>query len=192
MREMLSLFMAVVLFSAISGGVLAFVQQSTEEKIEYQQLKFVKGPAIQQILEGCSNDPLNDRFKVSDGDIERSFFIGEFDGKKNTVAFETSGKGFGGDINVIVAVNVETDEIVGIGVTTHAETPGLGSRTKDDPDFSAQFKGLSINDPFKVKSDGGQIDALSGATVSSRGVCGAVSESSRVYLRLKAEIVKQL
>ena len=80
MREMLSLFMAVVLFSAVSGGVLAFVQQSTEEKIEYQQLKFVKGPAIQQILEGCSNDPLNDRFKVSDGDIERSFFIGEFDG----------------------------------------------------------------------------------------------------------------
>ena len=192
MREMLSLFMAVVLFSAISGGLLEFVKKSTEEQIEYQQVKFVKGPAIQKILDGCSNDPLNDRFKVSDGDIERSFFIGEFDGKKNTVAFETSGKGFGGDIGVIVGVNVETDEIVGIAVTTHSETPGLGSRTKDDPDFSAQFSGLSIKEPFSVKSDGGQIDALSGATVSSRGVCGAVSESSQVYLRLKDEITKQL
>jgi len=192
MREMLSLFMAVVLFSAISGGLLAFVKKSTEEQIEYQQVKFVKGPAIQKILDGCSNDPLNDRFKVSDGDIERSFFIGEFDGKKNTVAFESSGKGFGGDIGVIVGVNVETDEIVGIAVTTHSETPGLGSRTKDDPDFSAQFAGLSIKEPFSVKSDGGQIDALSGATVSSRGVCGAVSESSQVYLRLKDEITKQL
>ena len=192
MREMLSLFLAVVLFSGVSGGVLAFVKKSTESQIEYQQLKFVKGPAIQKILDGCSNDPLNDRFKVPDGDIERSFFIGEFDGRKTTVAFESSGKGFGGDIGVIVAVNVETDEIVGIGVTTHSETPGLGSRAKDDPDFSAQFAGLSLKEPFSVKSDGGQIDALSGATVSSRGVCGAVSESSKVYLRLKDEIVKKL
>ena len=192
MREMLSLFVAVVLFSGVSGGLLAFVKKSTEAQIEYQQVKFVKGPAIQKILEGCSNDPLNDRFKVSDGDIERSFFIGEFDGKKTTVAFESSGKGYGGPIGVIVAVNVETDEIVGIGVTTHSETPGLGARAKDDPDFSAQFAGLSIKEPFAVKPDGGQIDALSGATVSSRGVCGAVSESSRVYLRLKDEIVKQL
>jgi len=192
MREMLSLFMAVVLFSGISGGVLAFVKKGTEERIEYQQLKFVKGPAIQDILKGCSNDPLNDRFKVSDGGIERSFFIGEFAGKKNTVAFESSGKGFGGDINVIVAVNVDTDKIVGVGVTTHSETPGVGSRTKDDPDFSDQFKGLPINEPFKVKSDGGRIDALSGATVSSRGVCGAVSDASRVYLRLKGQITKKL
>ena len=79
---------------------------------------------------------------------------------------------------MIVAVNVKTDDIVGVAVTTHSETPGVGSRTKDDPGFSAQFKGLSIKEPFKVKTDGGGIDALSGATVSSRGVCAAVSTSS--------------
>ena len=135
MGEMIKLFVAVLLFSGVSGGLLAAVKSGTQAQIEYQQLKFVKGPAIQKILNGCSNDPLNDRFKVSDGDIERSFFIGEFDGKKSTVAFESSGKGFGGDIGVIVAVNVETDKIVGVGVTTHSETPGLGSRAKDDPDF---------------------------------------------------------
>ncbi len=192
MREMISLFMAVFLFSSISGALLAFVKSGTQEKIEYQQVKFVKGPAIQMVLDGCANDPLTDRFKLTDGDVERSFFIGEFDGRKNTVAFESFGKGFGGDIGVIVAVNVETDEIVGIGVTTHSETPGVGSRAKDDPDFSAQFKGMPIKDPFKVKSDGGQIDSISGATVSSRGVCGAVTEFSSVYLRLKGEIVKKL
>ena len=43
-----------------------------------------------------------------------------------------------------------------------------------------------------VKTDGGQIDAFSGATVSSKGVCGAVTASSAVYLRLKDEIVKKL
>lgn len=192
MREMISLFIAVFLFSSVSGGLLAFVKKGTQEQIEYQQVKFVKGPAIQKILDGCTNDPLNDRFKLADGAVERSFFIGEFDGKKNTVAFETFGKGFGGDIGVIVAVNVESDEVVGIGVTTHSETPGVGSKAKDDEDFSDQFKGMSIKDPFKVKSDGGRVDAISGATVSSRGVCGAVTESSSVYLRLKDEIVKKL
>ena len=108
------------------------------------------------------------------------------------MAFETFGKGFGGDIGVIVAVNLETDEIVGIGVTTHSETPGLGSRAKTDPAFSTQFKGLSLNNPFKVKSDGGEIDAISGATVTSRGVCAAITASSETYKRLKNEILKNI
>jgi electron transport complex protein RnfG len=192
MREMINLFMAVLLFSTVSGGLLAFVRNGTQDRITDQQLKFVKGPAIEQILAGCSNEPITDRFTLTDGDEERIFFIGEFDGKRNTVAFESKGSGFGGDIGVIVAVNVETDAIVGVAVTTHSETPGVGSRTKDDPGFGGQFKGLPIKDPFKVKTDGGQIDAVSGATVSSKGVCGAVTASSAVYLRLKDEIVKKL
>jgi len=192
MREMVNLFLSVLLFSAISGGVLAFVQGATKDRIVDQQLKFVKGPAIEKILEGCSNEPIKDRFELVDGDVNRIFFIGEFDGDRDTVAFETFGKGFGGDIGVIVAVNVKTDDIVGIGVTTHSETPGVGSRAKDDPDFAAQFKGLSIKEPFKVKTDGGQIDALSGATVSSKGICGAVTDSSSIYLRLKDKIVEKL
>ncbi len=192
MREMFKLFIAVVLFSGVSGGLLAFVKGSTQARIEYQQLKFVKGPAIHQILEGCTNDPLVDRFKVSDGKVERNFFIGEFGGRRDTVAFESVGKGFGGDISIIVAVNIETDKILGVAVTTHSETPGVGSRTKDDPAFCSQFKGLPIREVFKVKADGGQIDALSGATVSSRGICGAVTAASGVYARLKDAITKKL
>ena len=192
MREMFRLLVVIAVFSAVSGGLLAAIQSGTKERIEYQQLKFVKGPAIQQILEGCSNDPLVDRFKLPDGKEERSFFVGVFDGKANTVALETFGKGFGGDIGVIIAVNVENDEIVGIGVTTHSETPGLGSRAKTEPGFSEQFKGLPIKEPFKVKADGGQIDAVSGATVSSRGVVGAVVESGVIYMRLKTDIMEKV
>ena len=78
MREMIKLFLAVFLFSSIAGGVLAAVRNGTKDRIEYQQLKFVKGPTIQEILEGCTNDPLVDRFKIPDGDKERDFFVGEF------------------------------------------------------------------------------------------------------------------
>ena len=192
MRDMIRLFIVITIFSSVSGGLLALVRSATEEKIEYQQLKFVKGPTIKQILEGCSNDPLVDRFKLVDREKERSFFVGAFGGNRNTIAFETFGKGFGGEIGVIVAVNVENDKIVGVGVTTHSETPGVGSRVKSDTAFISQFKGVPIQDPFKPKSDGGQIDAVSGATISSRGVCGAVVHSAEVYGRLKAEIVQKM
>jgi len=188
---MLKLFLVVTLFGALSGGLLAGVRAGTKERIEYQQIKFVKGPAIQEIMKGCSNDPLSTRFKVKDGKEERSFFVGVFDGKPNTVAFETSGKGYGGDIGVVVAVNIENDQIAGVGVTTHRETPGVGSRAKTDVKFAAQFKGQPIGEPFKVKADGGKIDALSGATVSSRGVCGAVVSSGEIYRRLKSSIVEK-
>ncbi|RLC24658.1 MAG: electron transporter RnfG [Deltaproteobacteria bacterium] len=192
MRDMLKLFLAVVLFTAVSGGVLAAVRNATQERIEYQQLKFVKGPAIKKILEGCSNNPLSDRFKIRDGAGERNIFVGEFNGKRNTIAFESFGMGEGGPIGVMVAINLDTDKVVGVGVTTHKETPGLGSRIKTEPAFTAQFKGMPIKDPFKVKADGGKIDAISGATISSRGVCGAVMQSSEVYLRLKEKIIEKI
>ncbi|MCK5723364.1 MAG: RnfABCDGE type electron transport complex subunit G [Gammaproteobacteria bacterium] len=192
MREMIRLLVVIAVFSAVSGGLLAAIQSGTKDRIEYQQLKFVKGPTIQQILEGSSNDPLVDRFKLPDGKEERSFFVGVFDGKANVVALEAFGKGFGGDIGVMIAVNVENDEIVGIGVTTHSETPGVGSKVKTDPSLSEQFKGLPIKEPFKVKAEGGQIDAISGATVSSRGVCGAVVDSAEIYMRLKKDIIEKL
>ena len=82
MRDMFKLFIVIVIFSVISGGVLAAVRNATKDRIEYQQLVFVKGPAINLIMEGCTNDPLQDRFKIKDQDKERDFFVGEFDGKK--------------------------------------------------------------------------------------------------------------
>jgi len=188
MREMIKLFIIVTLFSACSGGLLAMVKSSTQERIELQQLTYVKGPAINQILEGCTNNPLDDRFKLKDGGREIDFFIGEFEGKRNTVAFENSGKGFGGAIGVMVAIDMENDQIRNIGITTHSETPGVGSRVKTDPSFRRQFKGISVDSAFKIKAEGGDIDAVSGATVSSKGVAGTVMESVEIYKRLKKEI----
>ncbi|NVM21694.1 MAG: RnfABCDGE type electron transport complex subunit G [Desulfobacterales bacterium] len=191
MRDIIRMIVVLAVLAACSGGLLAAVKSGTAEQIEYQQLKFVKGPAIKEILQGCTNDPIIDRFKLKDGEVERSFFVGVFDGKPNAVVFESFGKGFGGDVGMMVGVNIDTDKLLGMGVTTHSETPGLGSRAKDDPSFRAQFKGLSISEPFKVKTDGGQIDAVSGATITSRGVCQGVTDSSGFYERLKPQIMEQ-
>ena len=192
MREMIKMVVVLTLLCTFSGGLLAAIRGGTKEKIEYQQLKFVKGPAIKAILQGSSNDPIVDRFKIKDGKIERSFFVGIFDGKASSVAFESFGKGFGGDIGLMVGVNIDDDNIIGAGVTTHNETPGVGSRAKSDPGFAAQFKGLSIKDTFKVKTDGGQVDAVSGATVTSRGVTVAATEAGKIYKKLKPQIAEKL
>jgi electron transport complex protein RnfG len=192
MREIIQMIVVLALLGAASGGGLALVKSGTAEKIEYQQLKFVKGPAIKAIMEGSSNDPLVDRFKLDYDDSEKSFYVGVFDGKANGVAFETSGKGFGGELGVMMGVNVETGELLGVGVTTHSETPGLGARAKDDPSFAAQFPGMPIDQQFKVKTDGGEVDAVSGATITSRGVCGALNQGMTVYNELKPKIREEL
>ena len=191
MRDIIRMIVVLGVLSAVSGWLLWAVKMGTASQIEYQQLKFVKGPAIKKILEGCSNDPLVDRFKIMDGDVERNFYVGVFDGQANAVAYETFGKGFGGDVGIMVGVNIETDQLLGISVTTHSETPGLGSRAKDDPSFGAQFRDMSIKEPFKVKPDGGQVDAVSGATITSRGVCQGITDSSAFYSKLKPQIIEQ-
>lgn len=192
MREIVKMIVVLTLLSCFSGGLLAAIRSGTKDKIENQQLEFVKGPAIRNILEGCSNDPIVDRFKIKDGDIERSFFVGIFDGKANTVAFESFGKGFGGDIGLMVGVNIDDDKIINIGVTTHSETPGVGSKAKTDPKLSNRFRGLGLIQSFKVKPDGGEIDAISGATVTSRGVCAGVTEAGTVYKRLKSQVAEKI
>ena len=191
MNEMIKMVVVLTVLSVISGGALAYIQDSTTPLIEYNKLQFIKGPAIKAILSGTSNDPIVDRFKIKEGDTDRSFFVGKYDGKPKAVAFESSGKGFGGDVGIVVGVDLDNDKILGVGVTTHSETPGVGSRAKTDPTFVSQFKGQTLKDTFKVKADGGQVDAIAGATITSRAVSAALTEASKVYHELKPQIVEK-
>jgi len=192
MNDMVKMVVVLTVLTAFSGGLLAAIRDSTLEQIEMQQLTFVKGPAIKVIMEGAENDPITDRFKIKEGEKEYSVFVGKFDGKANTVALEDFAQGYGGPMGVIVGINMEKDEVLGVQVSTHAETPGLGARAKDGPNFVSQFEGGSIKDPFKVAKDGGRINALSGATITSRAVCQAASSAGSVYQKLKPKIQEQI
>ena len=192
MRDIIKLFIVVAIFSAVAGGVLASVRNATLDRIELQELKYVRGPALEKLFAGTENDPLTDRFKIKDGEKDLDVFVGEFNGKKNVVAFESSAMGFDGPVGVMVGFNLDTNKLVGMRVTTQTETPGVGSRSATDNTFINQFKGMSINSEFKVKPDGGDIDALSGATITSRGVSAAVAASIAKYKKLKDEIIKKI
>ena len=142
MREMVKMIIVLTILSTFSGTLLAALHNKTKDRIEYQQLKFVKGPAIREILKGSSNDPIIDRFKIKDGDMEKSFFIGVFDGEANSVVFETFGTGFQGQIGLMVGVNIKDDKIVAVGVTTHSETPGVVLWQKP-PHFCLPIQGIT-------------------------------------------------
>jgi Na+-translocating ferredoxin:NAD+ oxidoreductase subunit G len=155
MRDMMKMVIVLTVLASFSGGLLASIRNGTKERIEVAQLNFVKGPAIKEIMVGTSNDPIADRFKMNWGSREMDFFIGKYDGKAKTVALEGFGKGYGGDMGVMVGIDVENDTIYGMSVTTHAETPGMGAKAKEDPSFVSQFKGKGIDSPIKVTNDGG-------------------------------------
>ncbi len=188
MREMIKMVVVLTVLSAFSGGLLAAIRNNTQDKIEMQQLTFVKGPAIKDIFEGAKNDPIQDRFTVQDGDTERTVFVALYDDKAPAVAMEDYGKGYGGDVGVMVGIDVEAGTVIGAGVTTHAETPGMGARAKEDPAFAAQFRGKDAATPIRVTGDGGEINAIAGATITSRAVSAAATKVGEAYTRLKPEI----
>ena len=193
MREIIKMVVVLTILSCFSGGLLAYINTATEERIENQVLEFVKGPAVRSIFADATNDPIADRIQVKDGDIERTFFVAVIDGEPRAVAFETFGKGgYGGDVGLMVGVDVKEDKLIGAGVTTHAETPGMGAKAKTDPSFVAQFQDLAVNEPIKVTNDGGTINVISGATMTSRAVSSAATEAAQIFQQLKPQITEKI
>lgn len=193
MREMLSMIVVLTVLASVSGGLLAAVKSGTELRIEEQVLKFQKAPAIESLFSDVTNDPLKERFNLDTGEATIQIFPGKMPDGSMAVAFETLGKGgYGGDIGLMVAIDMDKDQLVGARVTTHAETPGLGSRAKDDLTFVSQFNDKSLDTNLALKADNGTISAISGATVTSRAITRAAIEAQTLYNDLKPEIMKQI
>jgi electron transport complex protein RnfG len=192
MGDMLKMILVLTAITVFSGSMLAFVESGTEARIENQVLEFVKGPAIKSIMEKATNDPIKDRFQMQDGETERTFFVGVIDGQPRGVAFETTGKGYGGDVGLMVGIDSASGKLLGVGVTTHAETPGMGAKAKSDPAFVAQFKGMPVQEKYQVTQDGGSISAISGATITSRAVSAAASEATGIYRKLEPELAAKM
>lgn len=192
MREMINMILVLTALTAISGGLLATVQSGTAVQIENQILKFQKAPAIAEIFPDATNDPLAQRFNIPIDGGELQIFPGILADGSKAIAFETKGVGFGGPIGLMVGINLATDQIIEVRVTTHAETPGIGTRAKTDLSFVGQFTGKGFDTNFALKGDNGEIDAMSGATVTSKGVSIAAIQAKELYQKLKPEIVKQI
>lgn len=188
MRDILKMLVVLSTICGVAGFGLSYLKMITAVPIEEQVLTYVQGPAIQRVFSDMDNSPVAERkkFTLADG-RSVTVFPARKGGKLVGIALENAGKGFGGDIGVMVGFNPANDTLIGIGITTMKETPGIGT-VITEPRFTGQFSGKALN-TVGLKPQG-SIDALSGATVSSGGAVTAVTNAAKVYTELKPEILK--
>ncbi|MFO7727173.1 MAG: RnfABCDGE type electron transport complex subunit G [Desulfonatronovibrio sp.] len=185
-KDLFRMITVMTLVAALCGGALAMVKINTREQIEYQQILYIKEPALKKILpEGYDNDPVSDRMTIDmdqDGQAqELTVFIAKKQEEIISVAFESYGTGYGGPVGVMLAIDPEENSLQGAAVTTHSETPGLGTKIIDVADFGRQFEDVPLDMEFRLRSDGGSIHGITGATVSSSAMTSAVRRGVAMY-----------
>lgn len=172
--------------AVIMGGILAFVNHLTEGPISDQKAKAL-ADGIKTVM-GVDNLKVAKTDTVRQNDAkgkELTFVIYQTQdskGKDLGAAVESTTGGFGGDLKVLVGFDVE-GQILGYTLLEHAETPGLGA--KADKWFQKGEKGDIIGkipaEALTVSKDGGQVDAITASTITSRAFLLAVNNAYKAY-----------
>ena len=186
--------MALVLtgVTVIMGGILAFVNHLTEGPINEQKTKAL-ADGIKTVM--VCNDLVvakTDTVKQNDAKgKELTYIIYQIqDAQKKDLgaAVQSTTGGFGGDLKVLVGFDPE-GKILGYTLLEHAETPGLGA--KADKWFQKGQKGDIIGkdpkEPLTVSKDGGQVDAITASTITSRAFLLAINNAYTAYKATPAD-----
>ncbi len=174
MKKILQLILSLTLISAVCAAVLAIVNNATKERIA--NLATLKANnAARAVLPTSVKaiEPVKDP-----ADAALTAFIGYADDARTQIAgYAVPGltaKGYGGNIRLMVGLNPDRT-VISYQVLAAAETPGLGSNLTT-PAFIARFKDQPAAN-VAVTKDGGKIEALTSATITSRAVCDAVKDA---------------
>ena len=164
----------------VAGGVLGVVYNATKDPIAAAETA-KRTEAIKNVLPEF-NELKETKVKSAMEDIDIPFYLA-YDADNNFIgaAVETfTNKGFSGNVSLMVGILAD-GTVNNISVLQHAETPGLGSKMTE-ASFKDQFNNknaASFN--FKVKKDGGDVDAITAATISSRAFCDAVNRALSTF-----------
>ena len=173
---LINMFVALFVICIVSGGVLGVVYNATKEPIAAAETA-KKTEAIKNVLPEFNELKETMVMSVLE-DTEIPFYLA-YDADNNFIgaAVETfTNKGFSGNISLMVGILAD-GTLKNISVLQHAETPGLGSKMTE-PTFKDQFNGKKADSfNIKVKKDGGDVDAITAATISSRAFCDAVNRA---------------
>ena len=172
--------------AVIMGGILAYVNHLTEGPIAAQKEKAL-ADGIKTVM--CVNTlkiAATDEVKQTDDKGKELVFtvyqIEDAQGSDLGAAVESSTLGFGGTLKVLVGFDLD-GKILGYTLLEHTETPGLGA--KADKWFQKGQKGDIIGkdpqEPLTVSKDGGQVDAITASTITSRAFLLAVNNAYKAY-----------
>jgi electron transport complex protein RnfG len=176
-----NMILSLLLISAVMAAALGFVYGVTKGPIE-QVTKQKEIQAVRDVLPAFDNDPTKD-VKTIDG---LSFYLATMKGQQVGCAVKTfTDKGYSGRFDLMVGFKPD-GTINQIVVLEQKETPGLGAKMKEAR-FKDPFVALNIatlpGQQLKVKKDGGTIDAITAATISSRAFCDGVQKAYDLYMK---------
>lgn len=180
MKETPRLILTLTLVAAIAGLLVALAAEVTRAPIERAKAKAFT-EALREVLPAGVSDPVPLAVKLADGSSNTVYVA---DG---AVAMEaSSANGYAGEIRLLVGFSA-TGTLNNYTVLDHKETPGLGAN------IANSFRAAVTNRPaattaWKVKKDGGDIDAITAATISSRAVCEALAEASARLAQVRPQL----
>lgn len=174
---LLNMVVVLTAFTVITGAALGFTYKVTKEPIA-QAEKASREAAIKKVTPEFNNSPIEDCYEyvLNEGtkdQLTMTVYPAKWDGEQKGIAVETLTKnGFGGEVKMMVGFDNEGN-ILNYQVLSHAETPGLGSKMQEwfsNTDKPGQcIIGRNAGQTnLTVSKDGGDIDAITAATISSR------------------------
>lgn len=185
-----NMVLSLVGICVVVSAILAYLNSVTAEPIREAQVK-AKVEAIKQVTPAFDNNPYEEAFEVAltSGDALK-VYPAKKAGAVVGYAVETNTKeGFGGVIEVMMGVDV-AGKFVDFSVLSMAETPGLGTKIPEWYHTASKTAGniqdvrgidLTREAPLKVTQDGGKVDAITAATISSRAFLDAVNRGYEAY-----------
>ena len=176
MKEILRLGLILMVVCAVAAGSLAWVYQTTKPVIEGRKVQEFNA-ALKAVLADA------DSFKeVKDADL--SLYVGTKGGNTVGVAIPVESKGYGSSpISLVVGVD-PAGKVLKVKVLSHSETAGLGSKIEGEA-FLGQFTGKT---PASAVAIGQDVDAISGATISSRGATAGVKKALQAFAKIQPSL----
>tara|TARA_R110001583_G_scaffold13031_5_gene56929 strand:- start:104 stop:700 length:597 start_codon:yes stop_codon:yes gene_type:complete len=187
----INMVVSLFIITIISGFALGFVNDLTIEPIKKGKIER-KVNALKMVLPAFDNNPVEQvllvksEFAKDSVEVYPAFQKNEFVG---AAVIGSTEKGFSGLIKIMVGFK-PNGSINNIAVLEQKETPGLGTKMKDEK-FLAQFKEKNPSAyNLKVTKDGGEVDALTGATISSRAFGEAVQMAYNEFMKNNGSLIE--
>ena len=179
--QVYKMIMVMLTVSGISAGLLALVYQKTKEPIQEAQNNMIAEGLKEVVKTEFDNNPFDEKISVKQGKNHFTLYPARKEGYITSIVMKSSSnKGFGGKMDVIVSFLLD-GRVGDFKVINHKETPGLGSKVNDES-FRKNIQGKNpSSEGFKVRQDGGEVDAITGATISSRALIDAIQKAYEGY-----------
>jgi len=188
MREIARLVLVLGLIAACSAAALSYVRTALEPRIERQSDFYVRGPALERLFGAPASEVLGNKIIVEADGLSYPIFYFQTEGRLAGLAVEAPGKGgYGGDIVIMVGLDLESGKMLGVEIISHSETPGLGAQV-EKASFRRQWRNLEIGSPAALSGNGGRIDAITGATYSSKAMIDGTNQIVDLLMKHEEDV----